>query len=107
MVPLDDVLSKPAGRRKRNPFGRRPRPEPPRTGETPVPKRPQKFKVVDVMTRQVVADHAGTRETVDVLKRYRSVVDVDIQVWDWPFDRWRRLNMVEKRKLWGFRDQAA
>ena len=68
--------------------------------------------VGDRVSEKMLAD-AETRlrvalkpDAVDVLKRYRSVVDVDIQVWDRPFDRWRRLNMVEKRKLWEFRDLA-
>jgi hypothetical protein len=105
VVPLEDVLAKPAPKRGPKRLRRKPRPEPP---ESPValPPRPKKFKVVDVMTGLVVAEDAGTRETVDVLRRFRSVVDVDILVWDHPFDRWRRLSMPEKRTLWGFRDQT-
>jgi hypothetical protein len=106
MVPLDDVLAKPGAKRKRRRFKKPPRREAPDTTAAPGPRPPKKFKVMDVMTGQVVAEDAGTRETVDVLKRFRSVVDVDILVWDRPFERWRRLDMREKRKLWEFRDRA-
>ena len=106
MVPLEDVLAKPAPKRRRNPFGRKSRRAPVEQSTAPVPSPPKKFKVVDVMTGQVVAEDSGTRETVEVLNRFRSVVDVDILVWDRPFERWRRLNMREKRMLWRLRDQA-
>ncbi len=58
------------------------------------------------MTNLVVAEGCDTRETVQVLKRFRSVVDVDILVWDPPFDRWRPLSMPDKRRIWDFRDRA-
>jgi hypothetical protein len=106
MVPLEDVLAKPKPKRKPNPFRRRPQPERRESDAAPSPAPANRFKVVDVMTGQVVAEDSDTRETVDALKRFRSVVDVDILVWDRPFERWRRLNMPEKRRLWAFRDQT-
>jgi hypothetical protein len=106
VVPLDDVLAKPAPKRKRTPSGRKPPPEQRAPSTAPAPPAPKRFKVVDVMTGEVVVEDSGTRETVDVLKRFRSVVDVDILVWDRPFERWWRLNMPEKRVLWGLRDRT-
>ena len=106
VVPLEDVLAKPQPKRKPNPFRRAVRTEPREPSTAPVPRPPKRFKVVDVMTGLVVVEDSDTRETVEALKRFRSVVDVDVLVWDWPFERWRRLNMPEKRMLWGFRDQT-
>ena len=106
MVPLDDVLAKPAPKKAPRRFGRKRPAEAPASSTTPAPRAPRKFKVVDVMTNLVVAEGCDTRETVEVLKRFRSVVDVDILVWDPPFDRWRRLSMPDKRRIWEFRDRA-
>jgi hypothetical protein len=72
MVPLEKVLRKPD-----------PKPEPrfvasapePRAEREPEPKPPASFRVIDVMTREVLAERAGTRETVELLEGTRSVVD--------------------------------
>ncbi len=106
MVPLDDVLAKPAPKKAPRRFGRKRPAKAPDSSTTAAPRAPRKFKVVDVMTNLVVAEGCDTRETVQVLKRFRSVVDVDILVWDPPFDRWRRLSMPDKRRIWDFRDRA-
>jgi hypothetical protein len=106
MVPLEDVLAKPAPKKAPRRFGRKQRAETTAPTTAQVRRESRKFKVVDVMTNLVVAEGCDTRETVEVLKRFRSVVDVDILVWDPPFDRWRRLSMPDKRRIWGFRDRA-
>jgi hypothetical protein len=106
MVPLEDVLAKPAPKKAPRRFGRKRQAEMTAPTTAPVRRESRKFKVVDVMTNLVVAEGCDTRETVEVLKRFRSVVDVDILVWDPPFDRWRRLSMPDKRRIWGFRDRA-
>ncbi len=64
------------------------------------PKPPKKFKVVDVMSRQPLIEEASTRETVDLLKRLRSVVDVSVYVWHEGDDRWRLLSLAEQRAMW-------
>src|SRR5439155_21702407 len=73
MVPLEKVLERPDARREREPIF-----VPPKRGERPVeapaPKPPPRFKVVDVLTRQALAEDADGRATVDVLKGVRSVV---------------------------------
>jgi hypothetical protein len=105
MVPIDKVLKKGPAKPEPEFLRRRPRPEPaPEPAAEPEPRQPRRFKVVDVMTREVVAEDAGTREALDVLRRYRSVVDVDVFVWDRSRDRWRPVSMAEKRTIWGLRE---
>jgi hypothetical protein len=104
MVPLDSVTGQPA----REPdlaiveFTRPPRPETP-----PQPRRPREFKVLDVMTQVLVAEGAGIRETLDVLRGYRSIADVLIYVWEPVQVRWRMLTLDEQRALWRHRDAQA
>jgi hypothetical protein len=75
-----------------------PRPEP-----EPEPAPPRAFKVVDVQTGRVLAEHADTRATVDLLRDLDSVVDVRIYVWQPKAERWRLLTLGEQKTLWGFR----
>ena len=97
MVPLDKVE-------------RKPEPVPPRRfiapdpGERPEPetqpKPPPRFRVTDA---QVLAERAGTRATVDLLRSRRSVVDVTIDVWDHEQEIWRKLTHGERKVLWELR----
>jgi hypothetical protein len=104
MVPLEKVLEK-AGP-KPGPVYAPQRPAPkPEPDAAPAPKAPHRFRVVDVMTEQVLAEDAGTRTTVDVLKDVRSVVDVRISVWDPEGERWRLLTLAEQQALWALRDR--
>jgi hypothetical protein len=64
------------------------------------PRGPRKFKVVDVMTRQVLAEGAGARATVDLLKEVRSVVDVTVYVWEEHAGKWQQLAQREQKMLW-------
>jgi hypothetical protein len=97
MVPLESVLEKP-----------RPRPEPlvpprkarPKAGPVAAPSAPRRFKVVDVATREVLAEDAGVRRTLEVLRDVRSVVDVNVHVWEPADERWRLLTLRERRLLW-------
>lgn len=96
MVPLEKVLES-------SPQGRGvivPRERAPREAEPAGPKAPPRFKVVDVMTRQVLAEDADTRAAVDALRGVRSVVDVSVYVWDDRTDAWRPLSMGERKTLW-------
>jgi len=65
----------------------------------PEPRRPHRFKLVDVMTRQTLAEDASARATVDILQGVRSIVDVDVYVWQDETSRWRRLTFAEQRAL--------
>jgi hypothetical protein len=67
------------------------------------PPEPLRFKVVNVMSSQVVADGTGARETVEALEGMRSVLDARIFVWVANRGRWRLLTLRECKVLWGFR----
>jgi hypothetical protein len=102
MVPLEKVVKK-----KRRPAGAPvfvPR-KPPETRPAPAaePRPPRRFKVVDVMTREVLAEDASARATVDLLNGIRSVVDVNISVWEPEQEKWRLLTLGEQKSLWRFR----
>ena len=100
MVPLDKVLKKPA--RESGPDFVPPRPRP-RAVPEPEPRPPRRFKVVDVMTGQVLAQDADARATLTVLERVRSVVDVRVYVWQPKSSGWRLLTIGEQKALWAKR----
>ena len=100
MVPLERVLRKPGSEAKAVRVLRQPQPPAPKQ---PEPRTPRKFKVVDVMTREVLADGADTRATVKLLEGVRSIVDVTIWVWQPEAERWRMLTLEETRSLWEYR----
>jgi hypothetical protein len=64
------------------------------------PRSPKRFRVVDLMTRERLVDGAGTRETVEALKDLRSIVDVNVYVWQEEQGRWRLLSLAEQRAVW-------
>jgi hypothetical protein len=80
--------------------------EKPRRATPPEPKGPRRFKVVDVMTRQVLAGDAPVRETVGLLEGIRSIVDVSIYVWEDKARAWQQVSQREKQMLWGFRGKV-
>ena len=93
MVPLDTSVKQGA-----RPSVVRERPE--RPEPEPGSRAPRLFKVVDVMTREVLAEGAGTRDTVAVLRERRSVVDVSVHVWEPGAGRWQPLTQREQKMLW-------
>jgi hypothetical protein len=102
MVPLEKVLEKPAPKPRRPAARAKPKPPASDAGE---PKQPPTFKVVDALSRQVLADGASTRATVDLLQEIRSPVDVSIYAWERKSGTWRLLSHREKKLLWGFRER--
>ena len=96
MVPLERVTQRsvPA-----EPF-RVPRKPRPRPQKAPAPRSPRRFRVVDVMTRQTVAGDAGARGAVEALRGARSIVDVDVYVWQEERNRWRMLTFPERHAMW-------
>ena len=66
----------------------------------PEPKRPYRFKLVDVMTRQVLADDVDARGAIAALNAVRSIVDVTVHIRDEAAGRWRRLTFGEASALW-------
>jgi hypothetical protein len=99
MVPLEKLLREPDPARKR--LGRPARPE--RPAEAPEPRPPLRFKVVDAVTREVLIDDADAQTTMDELGRLRSVVDVNISVWEPKAERWRPLTLGERQTVWRLR----
>ncbi len=96
MVPLETITERSADPEPVFvPRKHEPRPE----TEEPKTRAPWKFRVVDLMTREVLVDDAGTREAVDALKDVRSIVDVSIYVWA-EDDRWRLLPLADQRAIW-------
>ncbi len=71
-----------------------------RRAAEPEPRAPRRFRVVDVMTRQVLADDADLRTTLGVLGGVRRSVDVNVHVWEPKQDRWRVLTLAEQGELW-------
>jgi hypothetical protein len=69
----------------------------------PTPREPRRFKIVDLMTREELADGVLAQEALDVLSDARSIVDVNIYVWLQERERWRPLTFAERRVMW---DQA-
>ena len=102
MVPLDRVLRKPGSEPESVRVLRQPKPPAPKP---PEPRSPNRFKVVDVMTREVLADGADARTTIRLLEDVRSIVDVTIWVWQPEAERWRMLTFEEARSLWAYRGQ--
>jgi hypothetical protein len=102
MVPLETVLEKPAPPAEPEPFRvpPKPRPRPPRE---PEPRAPRRFRVIDVTTREVLADEASGRETLEALGRVRSNVDVNVFVWAEKAQTWRLVSLAEQRALWARR----
>ena len=110
MVPLDKVQKrrKPAMWEPERASERPWRRMGPKRAEEPAPRprRPRRFKVVDVMTRRPLLDGSGLAETLELLRRTRSVVDVTVYVHEDP-DRWRALTFGEQKSLWDLRERGA
>jgi hypothetical protein len=103
MVPLDRVLRK-AGSDAVPGFSF-PALKPPAPSEIE-PRAPRRFKVVDVQTREMLAEDADARTTIRALEPVRSIVDVNVWVWQPERERWRMLTMDELRALWEYRGQV-
>lgn len=102
MVPLERVLKQPPSG-KPEPLYVPPK-RPARPAPAPEPHPPRRFKILDIMTRQVLGEDATAREAVDILRGVRRVVDVNVYVWQPESDRWRLLTTAEQGALWSLRD---
>jgi hypothetical protein len=77
-------------------------------GEPAAPEHPPlTFKLLDVMTSQVLAEGVGARAVVELLEGFNSLVDVRIYARPAGTRRWRLLGLDDQRLLWGFRGSAA
>jgi hypothetical protein len=97
MVPLEQVLKKPAPRSE--PLFVPPKPKP-REPEPAEPRQPLSFRIIDVTTRAVLADGVGAREALTALNDVRRIVDVQVYVWQPTSERWRLLTFGEQRTMW-------
>jgi len=97
MVPLEKKIRRPAP--SAEPFFVAPKPTP-RPPEEPEPRQPRRFRVVDVRSRDVLADDADARATLEVLNGVRSVVDVNVSVWEPTRETWRLLTLGEQQAIW-------
>jgi hypothetical protein len=95
MVPLDKAKQPSAGAR---PSVVRPKPE--RPPEPPRRPDPRRFRLLDAVSRELLAEDVGAEELLGLLDGVRSMVDVGIQVWEPAPERWRTLAGREKRLLW-------
>src|SRR3954447_10810191 len=97
MVPLEKLRRGPA-----------PRVEPlfvppkrkPREPKPPEPRPSLRFRIVDVMTRAVLAGEGAPRGARDVLNGVASIVAVHVFLWQPEARKWRRLTLEEQRTLW-------
>jgi hypothetical protein len=76
----------------------------PKTAQAPAPLE---FKVVDVMSANVLAEGIDARATVALLEDVRSVLDVRMFVWMADPGRWRLMSLDEQKAMWRFRGQAS
>ena len=100
MVPLEKVLRKPGSEPERR---RRPLPKPRPKQESPEPVPPRRFRVIDALSRQLLADDANAPETLEVLRSVSQPVDVSVYVWEPKPQEWRLLTVRERKVLWDAR----
>jgi len=103
MVPLEKVLRKPAS--EPAPRRARPVPQPARREKEPEPTPPRRFRVIDALSRQVLADDANAPETIELLRGVERPVDVSVYVWEPRPETWRLLTRRELSLLWDFRQR--
>ncbi len=103
VVPLERALERSSSSSNRVTAMRRPRPRREPEVTEPAPRSPRSFKVVDVMTREVLTEGADAAETLEVLRGVRSVVDAHVYVWETEQAEWRALTLAEQRSLMGLR----
>ena len=95
VVPLESTRSKPEAKRVVAP--KKPRPK---RAKEPAPRPPRRFKVVDLVSAETLAEDTDMRTTLDVLEGVRSPVDVRIFVWNHEAERWHLLTLPEQRAMW-------
>jgi hypothetical protein len=77
-----------------------------REHQPPQPPPRRRFKIVDVMTRQTIADDVDARQAVAALQGVRRNVDVTVSTWQEDRHRWRPLTLGEQRALWDLAHDA-
>jgi hypothetical protein len=100
MVPLERVTKRPGSEAAPEFVFRKREPAP---ATVPEPKRPREFKIMDVVSREVLAEGVDAATAVHTLEGVRSMVDVIVYVWEPVSKRWRMLTLDETRALWEYR----
>ena len=72
----------------------------PKSPPAPKPVGPRRFRVVDVMTRKSIIEDVGAQEAIDALAGVRSLIDVNVYVWQEERGGWRLLTLAEQRAMW-------
>jgi hypothetical protein len=98
VVPLESTLEKPAPARK--PLFKAAKVPPRKREKQPKPRVPRRFRIVDLVSSETLADGAEMKAALEVLEDVRSPVDVHIFAWDHEADTWRLLRLSEQRALW-------
>jgi hypothetical protein len=102
MVPLEKARWPAADPERRR---ARPVPKPARREKPAEPTPPRRFRVIDALSRQVLADDANAPETIELLRGIDRPVDVSVYVWEPKPETWRLLTRREKSLLWEFRQR--
>jgi hypothetical protein len=103
MVPLEKLQQKLASKGVSPVMAPKPKP---RVAPAPAPHEPWKFKVVDVVSRRVLAEDTDVRATLEVLGGIRSIVDARVYLWIPAEERWELLTLDQRKLLWDLRSQA-
>ena len=100
MVPLEKVLKEPGAGPQPAVASKR------RRARITEPERApaRRFKLVDVMTREVLAEDVGARTALEALAGFPTVIDVRVYVWQPKSERWRLLTVAEQKAMWELRD---
>jgi hypothetical protein len=107
IVPLDDDAPAPAAEPREPEPLFVPRERRPKAPAAPAPKPPSRFRVVEITTGRVLAEDAGVRATVELLRdEVASITDVAIWIWREPQGRYVLLTHGEQRRLWELRDRV-
>jgi hypothetical protein len=102
VVPLESVRTNAPSRSQAVFVPRKPSRAP--KPQAPPLREAHRFRIVDLVTRETLADGASTAEAVEVLRELRSPVDVNVYLWREQPGHWRLLTQGEKRALWDLRD---
>jgi hypothetical protein len=68
-------------------------------GAAAEPRQPPRFKLVNAISGQVVAEGVGAREIADRLAAMRSLFDARVYVWEPERGEWRALTLRQQRRL--------
>ena len=56
--------------------------------------------MLDVVTRRLLQEDGGVRETLELLGGIEHSNDVNVSVWEPAGERWRLLSMAEQAVVW-------